>query len=261
MKYPRQKKFLGYLTDLNRSRNTILGYDSDLTAYFNEFKKVTQDNVQEFIYLKSREGRNPASIRRSVSAIKTYCRMFNLSLNFNLINTPRISVREASFITEAIFAGGIHNLINDRGLTKPVKYVRFSFYVLFNTGLRIEEFLSLTKENYDAQTNSLLVIGKGDKQRRIPLGNLDLSIFEEDKFYTFLHNTSYSAFLLWTKKYFGDEYSPHSFRHGYTTKLVKNGASQYTVKSVLGHASYSTTLRYFHLGFDEVSDEINQALS
>jgi len=156
----------------------------------------------------------------------------------------------------------IKNILADnKGSIYSVEFKCAVFDILYKTGLRVDELLSLSNNNIDRENNVLRVIGKGNKERFIPIHETILMILLDDSFYKILQKLSSGTIWYWTKKYFGKDFSPHSFRHGFTTRLIKKGLKERAIMSVLGHSSYTTTLRYFHENRDETHKEIIKALS
>jgi len=243
---------------LNRSNNTVKAYTNDLAKYFENYDAITESNLQSYII--KNKNLSASSMHRRITAIKVYCKLFNIDINFSIIAKPRLKYREANFITDTAFKEGIQRIRVYKFRKHSRDHVSNLFDMLYNTGLRIDELTHLNKSNIDTETKSLVVIGKGNKERRIPVN--DRILFYLDQYFiTFLNRTSKSTISFWTKLFFGKEYSPHSFRHGYTTKLINSGAGENIVKKVLGHESFTTTLRYFHNNFEEITDAVNLAIS
>ena len=259
--YLYREDFIDKLTFLKRSEHTIKGYDSDMFKFYKKYSEVNENSLQDYIFYLSNKNISAHSIQRFLSSVKIYCKFFGININFSVITKPRLAIRESSYIDDAVFEAGINNIKKEKRFNKPKQFIIDSFKVLYNTGLRIDEFMSLSIEDIVEKRNELVVIGKGNKERTVPINNEILDILKNKEFYTFINSLGSSTFLFWVKKYFGKEFSPHSFRHGYTTKLVNGGASEYTVKKVLGHASYTTTLRYFHAPREAVAQEVLKIIS
>jgi len=258
---PRETEFKDILLKLGRSKNTIKSYVKDLEILFRDGEEISNTSVQDSVLFMSGKGNKPSTIRRFLSSVKTYCGIFGIQLNFKVISKPKIIQRESSFITDDVFSLGIGMIIADVNTTdRDIKFKCLLFDFLYKTGIRISELLSLTTNEYNREYNYIQIIGKGNKQRRIPIHKSISHVFDLDWFFERLQRASYSTILYWTKKHFGKQYSPHSFRHGYTTKLIKNGASERAVQSVLGHESYVTTLRYFHMNHEEIQAEVISAM-
>jgi integrase/recombinase XerD len=258
----KKEEFVETLTGLRRSENTIKCYTREVGFFFKRYDSVTLENIKDFVLYMSNKGNNPSSIRRCIYAIKTYCNIFSITINFSLISLPRLVKREASYVTDSIFSDGIISIIESNTLEYDMESVVGLFDILYNTGLRVNELLSLDISSYNTESGCLRVIGKGDKERFVPVGDLlDGNLLQNTDFFTFLNTVHYTTVLLWCKKFFGKTITPHSFRHGYTTRLVNSGVEPYAVQKVLGHASYNTTLGYYHMSMDEVNMQVITALS
>lgn len=258
---PREAEFVDILESLGRSPNTITAYINDLKTLFNKTDNITECSVQEAVIVMSNEGKKATTIRRFLSACKTYCSIFSIEINFSKIQKPKVVVREASYITDVVFAKGIGTILADTKLTDEDKRFRCTLYnFLYKTGVRIRELLTLDFKDYNIEKRYIQIIGKGNKQRKIPIHDSLLYMFVTDDIIIKMNNLHYNTVLYWTKKYFGEEFSPHSFRHGFTTKLVNKKTSRKAIQSVLGHESFVTTMRYCHMNYDEISTEVISAM-
>jgi len=259
--FAREKEFKDILRSIGRSENTIKAYSKDLALIFEHGDELSSELVQTTVYAMIAKGSKPASIRRFLSSVKTYCTLFGISIAFARISKPKVIQKEASFITKNIYSAGIGTILADDSigyLDKEFRSLLFDF--LYKTGMRVSELLNLTQEAYNRENNYIQIVGKGNKQRKIPIHHSLVRTFDLDWFFSKLNTTPYNTVLFWTKKYFGKRFSPHSFRHGFTTNLVKKGVSERSVQKVLGHESFVTTLRYFHMNHDEIQKEVLSAL-
>ena len=151
--------------------------------------------------------------------------------------------------------------------------------VLYGCGLRVSELVNLKLSNLYAEEQMLQVIGKGDKERWVPINERALGLLEnyllhvrshvspkpgEEK-YVFLnrrgHHLSRQMVFMFLKDAvaaagIGKTVSPHSLRHSFATELVQNGADLRAVQEMLGHESISTTEIYTHLTRDTLRNTI-----
>jgi site-specific recombinase XerD len=271
-KYPKRKEFLQRLKDLHRSQNTIDSYDFDMQLFFKYSKGAfTQDIVQDFILDRSSKGKNPNTLHRNLYAISTYAFIFDVDFDSGKVMRPKAVVKHIQHVTEAIFNAGISEISS---LPKGSRYCNGSgrggysrrykkllFTLLYTSGLRVNELLSLNKSFIDFDSGILTIIGKGGKARKVPVLDDVLSKLEEDQFFVFLSGLKYQALYTWSKKYFGKDITPHCFRHGYATRLINNGVREATIQSVLGHTSYATTLRYFHTQETQIREDVFSAFA
>ena len=142
--------------------------------------------------------------------------------------------------------------------------------MLYSCGLRVSELLSLNLTNLNLDENILRVLGKGKKERIIPIGNKSredlinyleierprLSRKKDSKGFLFLSNrgnalsrkTTWNIVRIHTKKCFPDKsISPHTFRHSFASHLLEGGADLRIVQELLGHSNISTTQIYTHI--------------
>lgn len=262
MEYVKKEDFESILKGLGRSKNTIRSYHNDLKLLLPLIDEFSDTEVQSAILGLSAKGYSPATIKRVLSAFRTYCAMFQINVNFSRVGSPKIPHRESSYITDEVFSRGISAIINDKKRTVYASVFKCAvFEILYNTGIRVDELLCLSEDSLNKTDGFITIIGKGNKQRKVPVQKAVQDIIGDTAFLEALHKLSKNTVNFWTKKYFGEEFSPHSFRHGYTTKIINNGANERSVKTVLGHDSFTTTLRYFHMSFKDIQEEIVSALN
>lgn len=151
--------------------------------------------------------------------------------------------------------------------------------VMYDCGLRVSELVGLRMSNVYADEHYLQIIGKGDKERWVPIGDraLDLMLsyihhirchvpvkVGEEK-YVFLsrrgtHLTRQMVFIMLKRAVeaagIGKKVSPHSLRHSFATELVENGADLRSVQEMLGHESISTTEIYTHISRETLRNTI-----
>lgn len=152
--------------------------------------------------------------------------------------------------------------------------------VLYGCGLRVSELVNLKLSNIYAEEEALLITGKGDKQRWVPINTEALEMLEsyilytrskiqpqpgEEK-YVFLSRRGHHLTRMYIFKFIKEavakagiekEVSPHSLRHSFATELVKNGADLRAVQEMLGHATIRTTEIYTHLSNQMLRDTIS----
>jgi len=132
--------------------------------------------------------------------------------------------------------------------------IRMLMSLVLDTGVRIDEALGLTWKDVDLDNCLLTVVGKGDRQRKIPFSHeLRKLLFRYSKGqtarYVFAtrsgtrlhHRNVHHAFVQACGK------SPHKFRHTWATNAVKQGVPLPVIQRILGHASIQTTMRYVHM--------------
>lgn len=284
--------FISFLQfEKHYSNNTIDAYRRDITSflYFLEeetshssLTKVTKDEIRLWI-LKLLESNKPTSVNRKISTLKSffkYLRRKNIIQKdpTKLIQKVKTSKKLPEFITEP--------QINKQFRTKETDLTNFitvrdylCIELLYATGIRRNELLELTETQISTSDKQIKVIGKGNKERIIPLTDncLDLlnqyisikrNTFSEKNsslIVTKKGNTPYPSLINnIVKNFFKDETtinkkSPHVLRHTFATHLLDNGADLNAIKELLGHSSLAATQVYTHISTDRLRKTFEQA--
>lgn len=272
------EKFLDYLKyERKLSNNTYLSYRYNLIKIAKYFKtgdlvKLKDDDIKDFIY-RSKESAKSKS--HYITVLKSF---FNYMLDLNQINInpcdnikmPKLEKRLPKFLTEEEI-----NILLDVDLKVPIDYRNKAMLeLLYATGMRISELLDLKLYNYYADELYVKVMGKGSKERIIPIGEitkkyLDLYI---NKYRNFILNTKSSEYLfvnyngnrmsrqgffkilkkLCNTNHITKEISPHILRHSFATHLLNNGADLRIIQELLGHENISTTEIYSHISKEKI---------
>ena len=260
------------------SKNTILAYKSDLKIFliWLDDNKEKSSNVDRIIinnYLAYRldNGASLSTIQRIITCIKSfYSFLFeNNIIKYNpaqLIENPKKRRKLPTIITES----EVMKLLDSPDV-KTNKGLRDKciLELLYSSGLRISELLSIKINQISKEKKFLKIKGKGNKERLVPIGSsaMNLLIVYLDTYRSSIKNTNnidilfinengsiisrqacwemiqrYASISLINKKI-----SPHNLRHAFATHLLNNGADLRTVQMLLGHASLSTTQIYTHI--------------
>jgi site-specific recombinase XerD len=213
------------------------------------------------------------SIRLKIAAVKSlfkFCKRkkiiaSNISQN---ISTPKKEKKLPSFLSQSEMEKIISSIPNDN--YNDILF-RALIELLYSTGIRISEALNLKKANFNTRQLTIKVLGKGNKERIIPIGQkainaiaellkrkllLSLSsefIFTDEKSKQITHNKAYLYINKLISIHSGvKQKSPHTFRHTFATHLLDNGADMRSVSEMLGHSSLSTTQVYTHLSIERL---------
>lgn len=269
------------------SKNTIQSYRRDLSQYL-DFLKNSQisawDQVDRYVVLNflqclKEEGKSSATIIRMVSALRKFhqfLRQERITENDPMqhVDTPKkgqklpkiLSVEEVETLIETPDTTTILG-IRDRAILE----------VMYATGLRVSELISLKLSDLHLSLGLIQTIGKGDKERIIPLGDLaitwiekylnesrsSLSYHKEPQPFLFLnhHGRGLTRQGIWKnlRQIVKDagiekEVTPHTLRHSFATHLLENGADLRVVQELLGHADISTTQIYTHITKQRMAD-------
>ena len=281
-----KKKFLHYLKHEKRySIHTILSYTTDLEQFikflFSEFqinsvKKVNFQFVRSWVANLLNNNISARSVNRKITTLKTYFRflikedIIELSPMQKIIS-PKTSKRLAVFVEE-IKMEELFNEI-DFGEGFLAQRARLILELFYFTGIRLSELINLKNKDIDYSNSTILVLGKRNKERLIPLTSPILANIKQ------LSSLNKSEFLFITEKgqqisakqvyrlvnkYLSmvtslDKKSPHILRHTFATHMLNNGADINAIKEILGHTSLNATQRYTHNTIEKLKTVYKQA--
>ena len=281
------ENFKNYLKlERGLSINSIKSYEYDL----NLFKNFIQSNqmsdtpfncrpetVKNYLYnnLSNKKSRSQA---RSISSIKSF---FNYLIFEGYIKKSPISDIESpkleKNLPEVLTELEIEKLIKSFDIKENFgQRNRTIIEVLYGTGMRVSELVNLKLSNIFFKENIIKIVGKGNKERFVPLGDIasneirkylkirDKSIIDT-KFSDIVFLNRYGRGLTRSMifKIISDSYkriglnkkiSPHTLRHSFATHLLKNGADLRTIQLILGHESITTTEIYTHLDTNQLDE-------
>jgi integrase/recombinase XerC len=290
--------FLNYLKYEKRySSNTMIAYQTDLES-FSLFLKDMYGSPQlqevSYHYIRSwlaslKEGTTEMnaltakSINRKISSLKSFFKYHlktgNIEVNpMAKIISPKVSKRLPVFIRE----GDIKELeIRLHSSSEDWKSLNAGILIriFYATGLRLSELINLKEKQVDFSRRQIKVLGKGNKERSIPVS---IAVLDEIKSYIELKQKEFAsvpeellitekgkklypkyAYLL-VKEYLStiptlDKKSPHVLRHTFATHLINNGAEINAVKELLGHSSLAATQVYTHNTIEKLKEVYKKA--
>jgi integrase/recombinase XerC len=277
--HPIIQPFLDYLKFEKRySKHTIISYQTDLVAFFDYVVMQygeTPLNQLSHIYIRSwlaslkDQGLTAKSINRKISSLKSF---FKFQLKSGVVaQTPMtkiVSPKNEKRLPNFVADKDIKTLFShvEFPATWQGKTERLLILLFYHTGMRLSEVINLKDRQVNCSNHSLKVLGKGNKERIIPISP---EILDEIKNYQKERNdliqqrpdlllltekgkglsprTVYSS----VKKYLSlvttiEKRSPHVLRHSFATHLTNNGADLNAVKELLGHSSLAATQIYTH---------------
>jgi len=286
------KGFTSYLLlERSLSKNSILAYEQDvdkLASYFSEESRakgpltLTYQDLIDFIIYVNEIGLGARSQARIISGIKAFFKYLLLEDLIKddpseLLDGPRLErkvpdVLSYEEITQII---GAIDLSEDHGHRN-----RAMLETLYASGLRASELIDLRITNYFPDIGFIRVVGKGSKERLVPIGetaidhiNIYLKHYRsklkkiqqgfEDHVFLNRRGKMLTRVMLFTiikqskeKAGIDKKVSPHTFRHSFATHLVEGGADLRAVQDMLGHESITTTEIYTHLDNQYLRDVI-----
>ncbi|WP_118800986.1 site-specific tyrosine recombinase XerD [Haemophilus haemolyticus] len=268
-----------YWIEKGLSENTVQSYRLDLTALCdwldkNDLSLETLDAVdlQGFLGERLEKGYKATSTARMLSAIRKlfqylYREKYRVDDPSAVLSSPKLPSRLPKYLTEQ----QVSDLLNTPDVEVPLELRdKAMLELLYATGLRVTELVSLTIENMSVQQGVVRVIGKWNKERIVPMGEEAAYWIRQFMLYgrpvllngqssdvvfpsqraqqmtrqTFWHRVKHYAILADID---ADALSPHVLRHAFATHLVNHGADLRVVQMLLGHTDLSTTQIYTHV--------------
>jgi len=278
--------FLQYLTvELGLSANTRNSYERDIILLG---KALQKKEISELLEVKRPEliayldqlkqlGRAAATIARKLAAIKAFYRF--LSDEGYIENNPAEVIEAANkglHLPKALTVEEVEGLLEEPNLGTLEGYRdKTMLEVLYATGMRVSELISVPLANVNLQMQYIIVMGKGSKERMVPLGKAAvkyLSCYIEKIRPQLVKNPKDVKTLfvnmhgvpMTRQRFFeliGDygkaaginkKITPHMLRHSFATHLLNNGTDLRVVQELLGHADISTTQIYTHLDVERI---------
>lgn len=282
-------RFFEYLEFEKRySQHTIISYKKDIEQFCNfcktEFEitditTATSSMVRSWLVQLKEKDLTAKSINRKISTLKSFYKYLlrqKVITSHPLTNiiSPKIPKRLPTFVDEK----DIHTLLNhiefaDDYISKMQQTVLQLFY---NCGIRLSELIHLKWEQIDYSYNQIKVLGKGNKERLIPVNNVLLQQLKHlhtlqpetdlpNVFVTLKGKTLQPRYVYgFVKAYLSQvttvqKKSPHVLRHSFATHLMNNGAELNAVKELLGHSSLAATQVYTHNTIEKLKDVFAKA--
>jgi len=272
--------FLDYLSvERALAKNTILAYRQDLNIYLDfmlkrgieALSKVTKNDIIEFMLFEKDKGVCPTSISRRLAAIRMFHRF--LSRERVLKSDPTILIDSPKLwkkIPDTLSLNEVEALISQPDVRdRQGARDKAILETLYATGMRVSESTDLKTNNVNLAIGFLRCIGKGNKERIIPLGKKAIQAInrylEFSRPYFLKKKTSDRLFIsrsgaglsrqsVWKliKRYAKEAkikkpIKVHTLRHSFATHLLERGADLRSVQEMLGHSSISTTQIYTHI--------------
>lgn len=276
--------FLNYLKyERKLSNNTYDSYRYNLikiVTYFSndendnkyDITNLTEDEIKTFLYNSKESSKTKAHYLTVLRSFYDYMLDLDKIKNNPCLNIkmPKIEKRLPKFLTEE----EVFKLLNIN-LLKPIDYRNKAMLeVLYATGMRISELLNLTISNFNESAASIKVMGKGSKERVIPLSDITINYLNLyiNEYRSFFLNTKTSDYIflnynggrmsrqgffkilnkLCIESGIDKEISPHILRHSFATHLLNNGADLRIIQELLGHENISTTEIYSHISNEKI---------
>lgn len=284
-------KFFNHLAFEKRfSNHTIIAYQNDLRSFqdflskefeIDELQAVQSAMIKSWIMEMVTTGLTPRSINRKVSTLKTFFRFLKSEgvIDNNpasSIHTLKIGLRLPVYVEKEKLNSFLNLQAEDDDFV--ANRDKLIIDLLYSTGIRRSELIGLTNDSIDFSGKMLKVLGKGNKERLIPLTSKMLVNIEHyinhkkerfpDAEFAFIITDNgakaYPEFIYRiVNKQLADltsaKKSPHVLRHTFATHMLNNGANLNTLKEILGHSSLSATQVYTHNTIEQLKSIYNHA--
>ena len=253
------------------SDNTVGAYMNDLNKYEEFLKKNILESDTEDLekYLKYIKNLESTTVAHKITSIKSY---FNYNIKRGIVSVnpadkvsrPKLTKHLPEYLTEE----EVGKLL-DVEVKSPYDYRNKTILeLLYSSGIRISELVNIKTPNYDSEECLIRIMGKGSKERIVPLGDYAINIMNDymnnyrplinkkHTDYVFVNNRGDKIsrqFIFKVikkealKKGIKKDISPHTLRHTFATHLLKNGADLRIIQELLGHENISTTQIYTHV--------------
>jgi tyrosine recombinase XerC len=286
--------FLRYLNaERNYSSHTITSYRIDLEAFIDFLGSrgvvdacgINKKDVRGFLAYLSRRELGTKSVARKLSAVKAFFRYLNRKgvMNANpasMIRTPRYDKKVPVFMTQSQMLNAFDFI--DVSTPKGIRD-RCIVELFYSTGMRLSELVGLNVADFSVRQRTVSVMGKGAKQRILPVGQAAAAWMEKymavrssvcdrrteaDTRALFVAHNGKRITVLSVQRmvrrvlsHVSDaaKLSPHILRHTFATHLLDNGADLRAVKELLGHENLSTTQIYTHVTVERLKSVYDKA--
>ncbi len=292
-RYPHIQSFIEYLKFEKRySQHTIISYQNDLEQFFQylvsqfdapEISKILPSFVRSWLAEMRSEKLLPKSLNRKISTLKSF---FKYQVKLGLLEqspmgtivSPKVNKRLPAFVNQQDMA--TLNQLSADAVTWKERTDKLLVEVFYQTGMRLSELVSLKEQHIDFSNGQVKVLGKGNKERIIPVSS---GLIEEMRHYIANKRKELEKFdpvclfvnkkgnILYPKYVYLvvkqnlslvttlSKKSPHVLRHTFATHLTNNGADLNAVKELLGHSSLAATQIYTHNTIDKLKDIYKKA--
>ncbi|MBN1474880.1 MAG: site-specific tyrosine recombinase XerD [Syntrophaceae bacterium] len=284
------ERYLNYLLiERGVAENTLEAYGRDLQRYLafieqkglSHFKEATPEIIVEYLVLIKNEGLSANSMNRALAALRGFYKY--LLMEKLIEQTPLANIELAKVwmrLPDTLSKEEMKVILAQPGDKTPAALRDTAMLeLLYATGIRVSELINLTMNSINWQVGFLTVMGKGSKERIVPIGKTayDCVRVYVDKARPQLMQKKSTEVLFLNR--FGGKFSrqgfwkmvirysskaglikkvhPHTFRHSFASHLLEGGADLRTVQVMLGHADISTTQIYTHITRDRLK-EIHQ---
>ena len=256
------------------SKNTLSAYRHDISSFSDWYKGVSLLEVQrvdllDYLSQRLKDGYSSRSTARSLSSLRAFYSHITVKHNLKENPTSRVdSPKLGRSLPKTLSEDEVEKLISSPDVEDYIGLRdRAMLELIYACGLRVSELISLDMLNLNLRQGVIRVIGKGEKERLVPMGEEALDwvqryinkgrpyLLKEDnkvsELFLSKRGKSMTRQTFWyrikeyaNKASINKDLSPHTLRHAFATHLINHGADLRTVQLLLGHSSLSTTHIY-----------------
>ena len=273
------------ITEKNLTKSSVYSYENDLKGFYNFLKRhnysvlsCTYDNIILWIELLRKQSFEQSTISRKISTVRQF---------FNFLFVEKfIAVNPATNIIASKNNKALPKFLGEEDVKKILNYLyvnKDSFKnfqtlllteLLYATGLRVSELVSMQLSNLNEDLNSIRILGKGNKERVIPIAKITKKILSQYLTSPYFLKSKADTGNSWLfpsrnshitrQAYYyklksiaiksglnSNKISPHMLRHAFASHMLKNGADLKVIQYLLGHEDISTVQIYTHINLKD----------
>ncbi len=281
--------FLNYcIIDKGLSEKTKESYNNDLLVYIryledngiDDVRKIKTETIENFIKIQNDLNDKTTTLAHKLTAIKNFHAYL---LKIKVVNkNVALTIKRPKLVKtlpKTLNIEEVDELLNIRLINNYDYRNKAMLELLYGTGLRVSELVEIEVNNIDFTNSIIRLVGKGNKERIIPIGEVSMyylneymklrpNMLKKDNVNElFLNNhgrkmTRQGFFKILKKllheKGLNEEVSPHTLRHSFATHLLASGADLKSIQEMLGHSNLSTTKIYTHVADAKVMNDYKE---
>ena len=278
--------FCNYLLiDKKYSHNTIESYKRDLIKFDEFINKevglISEDDIKKYLAFLTKENDSKTTIARNISSLRSFYKFLLIEKIINInpienIEQPKLDKRLPKTLDEE----DIDTLLDIKLIDSYSYRNKAMLELMYATGLRVTELVNLKVHDIDLDMALVTTMGKGNKERIIPIGDYAVYFVKEyiENYRSSMLKREYTDYLFlnnhgkqMTRQGFfkilknialengiKKDFSPHTLRHSFATHLLNHGADLRSIQELLGHSDISTTQIYTHVSNDKLRDNYDE---
>ena len=263
------------IAEKNFSKHTAKAYCSDILSFLvwmdeESCEDITLQKIREYLHFIQKFNYKKTTLARKIASLRTFYKY--LYRERKVDSNPAMSLinpKRPKSLPKFLTPDEVEQILNNTKIETPAGYRnRTILELLWATGMRISELAGLNFGDLNLENNEIRVLGKGSKERIIPIGDkakhaikvylkhrelyLKRNRSEEKRLLVKENGSSVSrqdvyVFIRKQGEHLAKHISPHTLRHSFATHMLENGADLRVVQELLGHSDVSTTQLYTHV--------------